>query len=94
MQAIVITEEQWQQLSEKLDTLKKDIEELTRPKREYINHKELLELFNLSDMTIRRWRDEGKLGYSQPSKKCFMYKWSDIQLLIDNNYLKPFAIRK
>lgn len=92
---IILTAEQWQKHIAELEEIKRYIAEtMKKPQDLYLTHEQMLEFFKISDSTARRWKDEGKLGFSQVSKKNFMYKWSDLELLIERNYKKPFALKK
>lgn len=72
---------------------RKFIEELRSPK-EYYTHEEVMAFFNKSDQTIRRWRDEGILGFSEINKNTYIYYRKDVDSLIHANYHKPFSLRR
>ena len=72
---------------------RKFIEELSNPK-EYYTHEEVMAFFNKSDQTIRRWRDEGTLGFSEINKNTYIYYKRDVDRLIERNYHKPFALKR
>ena len=89
---INVPEETFKRMEAQLETISKKIEKIE--KKKYLNHEELMAFFNLSDRTIRRWRDEGKLGYSQPSDHCYIYKVEDVEALLAATYRKPFALKR
>lgn len=90
---VTIPQDTFNRMVEQLNAITKKIDELSNPK-DYYTHDEVMEFFGKSDQTIRRWRDEGTLGFSEINKNTYIYKKRDIDLLIERNYHKPFALKR
>lgn len=54
-----------------------------------LTEKEVLEMLDISGKTLRNYRNEGMIGYSQIGKK-FFYRMKDIQKMLDETYVEPF----
>lgn len=50
--------------------------------------KEVVEMLGTSSKTLRNYRNEGIIGYSQIGKK-FFYRMKDIQKMLDEAYVEP-----
>lgn len=61
---------------------------LTPAKRIYTN-KELMELLGIGDKLVKKYRDEGQLGFSQEKDK-FWYTQGDVDRFLASHYYPPF----
>lgn len=57
----------------------------------FLDNNQFIKLMNISKRTAQQWRDNNVISYSQVGNKIF-YQISDIQQLLQDNYIK--AIRK
>jgi hypothetical protein len=86
----VITEDQYNKLLERLDTLQKELSTKQKnPKEVIYDSADLLKILNISKSTLQRMRDEGLIGFSQIQGK-FYYRQSDINEMLDKHYKPPF----
>ena len=53
-----------------------------------LTEKEVVEMLSVSSKTLRNYRNEGIIGYSQIGKK-FFYRMKDIQKMLDESYVEP-----
>lgn len=93
MEVKLITAEEVQQILNSINNLISLIEE-TRDKREsttkiYTN-KTIKELLGIQDKLLKKYRDEGLLGYHQVGDK-YWYTQSDIDLFLANTHLEAYA---
>ena len=58
--------------------------------RKLYTNKEMLSLLQVNTSTLRRYRDEGKLGYSKIGDKYF-YSLDDLNRFLTTNHFEPFA---
>ena len=57
----------------------------------WISKEEAKQLLRISsDTTLQRYRDEGRIRYSQPDRKLILYDRDSIMLLLDQNVVEPF----
>ena len=63
-------------------------ESISRSKALYTN-KEMRELLNVNDKTLRWYRNDGKLGYSQIGNK-FFYTDKDLNEFLANNHMSAY----
>ena len=77
-----------QNIQEKLDKLTIKINKLQSNKldQQIIDNADFIQLMNISNSTAKNWRKKGIIPYSQIESK-FYYKLSDIQKIIDENYI-------
>jgi superfamily II DNA helicase RecQ len=86
----VISEEQYNNLLERLDSLQKELSTKQKnPKEVIYDSADLLKILNISKSTLQRMRDEGLIGFSQVQGK-FYYRQSDINEMLDRHYKPPF----
>lgn len=52
-------------------------------------NKEMLELLQVNNATLKKYRDGGYLGYSKIGDKYF-YSMSDIQTFLSNTHNEPY----
>ncbi len=94
MEAIIISKEQFQELSKRLEEISKffDLQSKT-PEEKFIDNQEFLLLMKISKRTAQTWRDEGKISFSQVGAKIY-YKLSDVEEMLNKHYRKSFANSK
>ena len=63
-------------------------ESISSSKALYTN-KEMRELLNVNDKTLRWYRNDGKLGYSQIGNK-FFYTAKDLNEFLANNHMSAY----
>ena len=75
-------------LMQKLDSL---ITALNHDKQQnnssFVGNNQFSKLMNISKRTAQQWRDNNVISYSQVGNKIF-YQISDIQQLLQDNYIK------
>ena len=90
MNAIILKEEEYNELLNSIQEIKSKLDE--KPKSladEFIENEEFLKLMKISRRTAQTWRDEGIISFSQQGKKIY-YRDSDIKKFLDANYNKAF----
>lgn len=90
MNAIVLTQEKFEELLSQLSEIKAEIK--GNPKAaadEIIDNADFIQLMKISKRTAQSWRDEGKISFSQVGGKIY-YKMSDVNGLLDNNHKPAF----
>jgi len=94
MEAIILSKDQFQDLTTKLAEITKSLENQTQnPSERFVDNQQFMKLMNISKRTAQTWRDEGKISFSQVGAKIY-YKLSDIELLLKTHYRKSFAENK
>lgn len=62
------------------------------PIKEWINNEEAMELLGItSRTTLQRYRDEGSIRFSQPSRKVILYDRNSILEFLDNHAKETFS---
>ena len=57
----------------------------------WISDEEAMQLLNIkSKTTLQKFRDEGKIRYSQPQKKIILYDRDSISEFLENNVKETF----
>ena len=72
---------QIQRLSEKIDD---------KPRQILYTNKSLLALLQINTSTLKKYRDEGLLGFSKVGDKYY-YTTDDVNKFLKNNHFEPFA---
>lgn len=91
MNAIILSEQQYTDLVNRLDTLNKKLEEKQKsPEATFLDNQEFIQLMNISKRTCQSWRDSGVISYSQIGSKIY-YRMSDVQELLDKNYKEALS---
>jgi hypothetical protein len=91
MEAIILSSEQFLEISKQLKEISSTLEFKSKePSEKFIDNQEFIMLMKISKRTAQIWRDEGKISFSQIGAKIY-YKLSDVETLLNNNYRKAFA---
>lgn len=72
---------QIQKLNEKIDD---------KPRQILYTNKSLLALLQINTSTLKKYRDEGLLGFSKVGDKYY-YTTDDVNKFLKNNHFEPFA---
>lgn len=72
---------QIQKLNEKIDD---------KPRQILYTNKSLLALLQINTSTLKKYRDEGLLGFSKVGDKYY-YTSDDVNKFLKNNHFEPFA---
>jgi hypothetical protein len=66
-------------------------EKTKEPKDKWISDEEAMLMLNVkSKTTLQKFRDEGKIGFSQPQKKIILYDRDSINEFLEKHSHKPF----
>ena len=80
--------EQYERIQRKLDKIAGDfIYSRQLPEDMFIDNPKFMELMGISQKTAQTWRDTGVVSFSQIGNKIY-YRISDIQQLLNDNYIK------
>ena len=86
MNAIILSEQQYTDLVNRLETLSKKLEEKQKkPEATFLDTQEFIQLMHISKRTAQTWRDSEVISYSQIGSKIY-YRMSDVKKLLDVNY--------
>ncbi len=83
-------EEVMKTLNELVKEIKELKEQLGLQRKPIYTNKELLELLNVSSATLKKWRNNGYLGYTQVGSTYF-YSPADIKQFMDKNHSSAYA---
>lgn len=93
MEIVVLSQDAYQNLITRIDSLDKHVKQLVSPTSErFINNSNFLMKMQISKRTAQTWRDEGKISFSQIGNKIY-YLESDVEELLKSNYIKAFQRR-
>ena len=91
MNAVILTQEQYNEIITRIDELKTEIKGTSKSSgNEFVDNVDFIKLMNISKRTAQAWRDEGKISFSQVGSKIY-YKLSDVEKLLQAHYNKSFA---
>ena len=94
MNAVILTQEQYNEIITRIDEIKSEIKGNTKTNSdEFVDNADFIKLMNISKRTAQAWRDEGKISFSQVGGKIY-YKMSDVQELLNHNYNPAFKTKK
>lgn len=81
----------FENLDELLDSVKEAFENdsHTLNGERYLTNNDVSDMLHISQRTLQDWRDTGRIAYIQISGKV-LYKESDIQRLLEENYYNEF----
>ena len=94
MNAVILTQEQYNEIINRIDELKSEIKgNLKSSGNDFVDNVDFIKLMNISKRTAQAWRDEGKISFSQVGGKIY-YKMLDVQELLNHNYNPAFKTNK
>ena len=94
MNAVILTQEQYNEIINRIDEIKSEIKgNLKSSGNDFVDNVDFIKLMNISKRTAQAWRDEGKISFSQVGGKIY-YKMSDVQELLSHNYNPAFKNKK
>jgi hypothetical protein len=90
MQAVIFTQDQFDNLVKRLDEIQSSLPNGQKSQEEsFLDNQQFLQLMNISKRTAQNWRDEGIISFSQVGSKIY-YQRSDVQKLLEANKKKAF----
>ncbi len=91
MEAIIMTPEQYQKLLDKIEELNLRMQPSSKSIRDLvIDNDDFLALMKIAGRTAQRWRDSGKIAFSQVGAKIY-YTQADIEMFLKSHYNEAFA---
>ena len=96
MEKILISNDEFKQLLNKIDKLESKIDKLSKQNPlddTWLDIQDVCQLLKISKRTLQSYRDKGVLPFSQNGSKIY-YKASDIQQYLDDNYKPAFKNKK
>jgi len=93
MEAIFMTPEQYQKLMDKIEELNLRLQPSAKQIKDFIiDNEDFVNIMKIATRTAQRWRDEGKISYSQVGAKIY-YTQDDIESFLKNHYNESFTNR-
>ena len=92
MNAIIITKEEFDQILVKLDEIREGLHKQVNPspiQERYLTNAEVCDLLKVSRRTLQRYRDEGRIAFSQVGA-TIRYKAADVERFLHDNYKPTF----
>lgn len=92
MNAIIITKEEFDQILVKLDEIREGLHKQVNPsptQERYLTNAEVCDLLKVSRPTLQRYRDEGRIAFSQVGA-TIRYKAADVERFLHDNYNPSF----
>ena len=92
MNAIIITKEEFDQILVKLDEIREGLHKQVNPsptQARYLTNAEVCDLLKVSRRTLQRYRDEGRIAFSQVGA-TIRYKAADVERFLHDNYNPSF----
>lgn len=92
MHAVIITKEEYDQILVKLDEIRERLHKQANsaPIQEwYLTNTEVCDLLKVSRRTLQRYRDEGRIAFSQVGA-TIRYKAADVERFLHDNYNPSF----
>lgn len=92
MNAIIITKEEFDQILVKLDEIREGLHKQVNPspiQEQYLTNAEVCDLLKVSRRTLQRYRDEGRIAFSQVGA-TIRYKAADVERFLHDNYNPSF----
>jgi len=93
MHAVIITKEEFDQILVKLDEIREGLYKQVSPspkQERYLTNAEVCDLLKVSRRTLQRYRDEGRIAFSQVGA-TIRYKAADVEQFLRDNYNPPFS---
>ena len=73
-----------------LDSLIKKVGSLKLGKKEVYTNEEMLKLLDVSSATLKKWRNNGYIGYSQVGS-TYYYSAKDLEEFLKHNHYEAYA---
>ena len=90
MQALIISQENFDEVIKRLDKIQSEVSNKQKsPVDTFIDNQEFIQIMNVSKRTAQSWRDDGIISFSQIGSKIY-YRMSDVQSLLDKHYKPAF----
>ncbi len=90
MQAIIITQENFDEVIKRLDKIQSEVSNKQKsPADTFVDNQEFIQIMNVSKRLAQSWRDDGIISFSQIGSKIY-YRMSDVQALLDKHYKPAF----
>lgn len=90
---LLIEKDVWESVCSRVAALSQKIrvyEQSHQPAPQYYNNKEVQRLLGVDDKLIRKYRDQGLLGYTKVGDK-YWYSQNDVAEFLNKNRHKAFA---
>lgn len=93
MEVLFMTPDQYQKLMDKIEELNLRLQPSAKLMKDFIiDNDDFVSIMKIAARTAQRWRDEGKISYSQVGAKIY-YTQDDIETFLKNHYNESFANR-
>ena len=90
MQALIISQENFDEVIKRLDKIQSEVSNKQKsPAETFVDNQEFIQIMNVSKRTAQSWRDEGIISFSRIGSKIY-YRMSDVQALLDKHYKPAF----
>jgi hypothetical protein len=90
MEITAIEKKTFEQMQQAFENFTHQVKELCGNdcnNKQWLNHREVCEFFQISQRTLQSYRDNGILPYAQIGHKCY-YRTSDIEQFINKQQIK------
>ncbi|MCE8921497.1 helix-turn-helix domain-containing protein [Bacteroides ovatus] len=90
MEIVAIEKRTFEQMIQRFEDFAKYVHALcgqNRSNENWLDNKQVSDLFKISSRSLQTYRDTGVLPYSQIGRKCY-YKTTDIQQFINQQQIK------
>ena len=88
-----MTPEQYQKLLDKIEEINLRLQPSTKSIRDMIiDNDDFISTMKIASRTAQRWRDQGKISFSQVGAKIY-YTQADIEMFLKKHYNDAFANR-
>ena len=74
----------------RINNLIKDIQGLRTGVKALYTNQEMLKLLDVTSATLKKWRDNGYIGYSQVGS-TYYYSTKDLEEFLDRNHYDAYA---
>lgn len=90
MNAVILTQEQYDQIIARIDEIKKSLESKSQSSEDtFIDNADFIQAMKISKRTAQTWRDEGIISFSQVGSKIY-YRMGDVQKMLETNHRPAF----
>lgn len=90
MKVICLEEEAFYALIEEVVKRLKEEPATKKSRKRWIDGQEVMRILQIRTTTLQKYRDEGKIRFSQPSRKVIIYDRYSIEAFIEKNVKEPF----